>query len=205
MEDKKELGLVHLYTGDGKGKTTASLGLAFRAIGHGYKTYIIQFLKGGGYTGELISAKNIMMEHILMDQFGKDCIKEQEQLKLPGFGKGDKVRNHQYCGECRDCFSIDEAEKMHARTGFNIAKDISSSGEYDLIILDEICGAISEKLVDLQEVLNLIKNKHKTTELVLTGRNAPLELKQAADYVSEVKNVKHPFDKGIEARKGVEY
>ncbi|MBS1266186.1 MAG: hypothetical protein MAG795_00153 [Candidatus Woesearchaeota archaeon] len=205
MEDKANLGLIHLYTGNGKGKTTASLGLALRAIGHGYKVYIIQFLKGGGYTGEVISVKSLVRDLMSIDQFGKDCVKEQQQLKLPGFGNGSMVRNHQYCGECRYCFSIDEAEKAHARKGFKLAKKLSSSGEYDLIILDEICGAISQDLVKLNEVLNLVEDKHEHTELVLTGRSAPEELKKIAHYVSEINNIKHPFQQGIEARKGVEY
>jgi cob(I)alamin adenosyltransferase len=198
-----ELGLVHLYTGHGKGKTTASLGLAIRAIGHGFSVYMIQFLKGGGYTGEVITVNNVL-QAMEIKQFGKECVDEQKQTKLTGYN-GNMVRSHENCGGCRYCFTIDEEEKLHAQRGFSLAKKIAASGDYDVVILDEVCGAINEGLVELDQVLELTKKKHKKTELLLTGRDAPSGLIKIADYVSHVEKVKHPFDKGIEARRGIEF
>ena len=199
-----ELGLVHIYTGHGKGKTTASLGLAIRAIGQGFKVCMIQFLKGGSYTGEFVAAKDILPK-LEIHQFGKECIKSAKQLKLFGFSNGNVVRNSRFCGDCRYCFTIDNEEKIAAQEGLSLASKKTSSGDYDVVILDEICGAINEGLVDVEDVLNIIKNKYKKTELVLTGRDAPKELIKAADYVSDVKKIIHPFDKGVEARRGIEY
>ena len=199
-----ELGLVHLYTGYGKGKTTASIGLAIRAIGQGFKVCMIQFLKGGSYTGEFVAAKEIIPK-LEIHQFGKSCIKSDKQLKLFGFSDSNVVRNSRFCGECRHCFTIDDEEKLAAMEGLSLANKKTSSGDYDVVILDEVCGAIKERLIDIKDVLNLIKNKYEKTELILTGRDAPKELIMVADYVSDMKNVRHPFDKGVEARKGIEY
>lgn len=203
-----DLGLIHVYTGHGKGKTTSSIGLAIRATGHGYRTCMIQFLKGGSYTGEYVAASDVFKQ-IEMHQVGKSCIKLDTQLKLASFEpekrNGDFVRNSKFCGDCRYCFSIDEDEKLASQEGLNLAIKKAKSGDYDIIILDEIFGVINQGLVEINSVLKLITEKHKDTELVLTGRDAPEEVINAADYVSEVRKVKHPFDKGIEARKGIEY
>jgi cob(I)alamin adenosyltransferase len=167
---------------------------------------MVQFLKGGGYTGELVAA-DLFLPKLTMHQFGKHCVAESKQMKLGGYEKPRPimVRTREACNECRYCFTIDEEEKEHARRGFALARQMSASGEYDLVILDEVCGAISQKLITLQEVLDLIAKKNQDTELVLTGRDAPHELEAAADYVSHVKSIKHPYEKGIEARKGIEY
>ncbi len=204
MDEEFSGGLVHLYTGQGKGKTTASLGLALRAIGHGFRVYMVQFLKGGGYTGELVASNNLL-EQLTIQQFGKACIKEDKQMKLPGFGNGDMIRNHELCEGCRYCFSIDEMEKMHSLRGLELAKKAATSGEYEIVILDEVCGAINSELINIEQVLEIIKSKHDKTELVLTGREAPEELQKVSDYVSRVEKIKHPFDQGINARKGIEY
>ena len=204
MKEDFSGGLVHLYTGQGKGKTTASLGLALRAIGHGYKVFMVQFLKGGNYTGELVTAKNFL-EHLTIHQFGKGCIKEHKQMKLPGFGNGDMVRGHDGCQGCRYCFSIDEMEKHNSQIGLDTARKAAESGEYEIVIMDEVCGAINSDLIDIENVIDIIKSKHEKTELVLTGREAPEELKSVCDYVSVVEKIKHPFDKGVMARKGIEY
>lgn len=197
-----ELGLVHIYTGNGQGKTTAALGLALRAMGQGFRVCIIQFLKGGSYTGEFVASKEL--KQLEIHQVGKACIKSDKQLKLLE-SNGNVVRNSKYCGDCRYCFSIDEAEKQAAIEGLSFAAKKASKGDYDLVILDEIFGAMHEKLVEREEVIELIKNKFDKTELILTGRDAPEELIKLADYVSVVNKVKHPYDKGVEARRGIEY
>jgi cob(I)alamin adenosyltransferase len=207
------LGLIHIYTGYGKGKTTASLGLAMRAIGQGYKACMIQFLKGGKYTGEYITAHTNLVG-LEIFQFGKDCVKEDTQLRLDGFSPLKRsipnnnhtmVRGVSFCGECRACFTINEAERQDTIKGLAFAKKTIASGEYDLVILDEICGAINQSLIKVEDIVELARGKDKKTELVLTGRDAQKELVALADYVSEIKHVKHPYDKGIHARRGIEF
>lgn len=189
-EDSKEkLGLVHVYTGDGKGKTTASLGLALRAIGNNLKVYMIQFLKSG-FTGELYSSKKL---GFTIEQFGVDALKEK-QIKLQEFA--DKTG--------RFVFQPDTEEKAAAMQALEHAEKIIKSNEYNLVILDEINCALDKGLIQLKDVLDLIKD-HGKVELVFTGRDAPKELKEAADYVSVVNRVKHPWQKGIKARRGIEY
>jgi len=206
-----ELGLIHVYTGYGKGKTTASLGLALRAIGQGFKACMIQFLKGGKYTGEYITA-HTNLDGLDIFQFGKECIKEDTQLRLDGFSRQSipknnhtMVRGVSFCGECRACFTINEAERQDTIKGLAFAKKTLASGEYDLVILDEICGAINQGLVKVEEVVELARSKHPKTELVFTGRDAPKELVEIADYVSKIEPIKHPYDRGIGARRGIEY
>ena len=189
-EDSKEkLGLVHVYTGDGKGKTTASLGLALRAIGNNLKVYMIQFLKSG-FTGELYSSKKL---GFTIEQFGVDALKEK-QIRLQEFA--DKTG--------RFVFQPDIEEKAAAMQALEHAKKMIKSNDYDLIILDEINCALDKGLIPLDDVLNLVKD-HGKVELVLTGRDAPKEVMDAADYVSVVNRVKHPWQKGIKARRGIEY
>jgi len=205
-------GQVQVYTGDGKGKTTAALGLALRAIGQGFKVYIIQYMKGGAYTGEFISAKNYL-PNIEMIQFGRPCIKQQKQMKIDGFSpKGsinktifDFVRDDIDCGSCRYCFLNDEVQKDYIKEAFKKTSEVILSGNYDLVILDEVNVALSLGLLELEEFLSLIKKKPKALELVLTGRDAPEELLRIADLVTEMKPHKHYFEKGQMARRGVEY
>ncbi len=209
-----ELGLVHIYTGYGKGKTTASLGLAMRAIGQGFKACMIQFLKGGKYTGEYITAHS-NLEGLEIFQFGKECIKMDTQLKLDGFSQQEArskstngktmIRGVSFCGECRACFTINEAEKQDTQKGLSFARKTVASGDYDLVILDEICGAINTGLLRVEDVVELAKSRYPGTELVFTGRDAPKELVEIADYVSKIEPVKHPYNKGISARRGIEY
>ena len=188
-DSKESLGLVHVITGDGKGKTTSSLGLALRAIGNNLKVYMIQFLKSG-FTGELYSAKKLGFE---IEQFGVDALKEK-QKHLQEFS--DKTG--------RFVFQPDVKEKEAAIQGWEHAKKIIKSNDYDMVILDEINCVLEKGLVPIQEVLEIIK-KHGNVELVLTGRDAPKELMEAADYVNVVQRIKHPWQKGIVARKGIEY
>ncbi|MEM3464614.1 MAG: cob(I)yrinic acid a,c-diamide adenosyltransferase [Candidatus Bathyarchaeia archaeon] len=174
---KLEKGIVQVYTGNGKGKTSAAFGLALRAVGRGLKVYIIQFIKGGFDYGELY------------------VIDKLPNITLRAFGRGKFVVQK-------------PPEKEDVRLGeeaFKLAREVVESEEYDLVILDEVNVALNLKLISLEEVLELIKKKPKHVELVLTGRYAPKEIIEAADLVTEMREVKHPFKKGFQARKGIEY
>lgn len=171
-------GFVHVYTGNGKGKTTASLGLALRALGHGQRVFMLQFMKGSKEYGELKAAEK-HLPNLIVVQSGLETFvcKEQPSLK----------------------------DLDLARQGLDIAKKIIAAGHYDMVILDEINVALDFNLIPLEEVLDLIKNKPARLELVLTGRYAPQEVIDAADLVSDVTLVKHPYYQGVEAREGIEY
>jgi cob(I)alamin adenosyltransferase len=177
MMPKLAKGLVQVYTGDGKGKTSAAFGIALRAIGRGLKVYIIQFIKGGFDYGELY------------------IIDRLPNLVLKAFGRGEFVIQK----------PPGEEDIKLAEEAFQLAKKVVEGGEYDIVILDEINVAINLKLISLEGVLELIKKKPKHVELVLTGRYAPKEIIDAADLVTEMREVKHPFNKGYKARKGIEY
>ena len=203
-------GQVQVYTGDGKGKTTASLGLAMRAIGQGFKVFIIQFLKGGAYTGEYISLKNYL-PNVEILQFGRPCIKQQKQLKLDGYSQRkdkeifDFVREEVECGTCRFCFLNDDVQRDYVEEAFKKALEVVLSGDYDMVILDEINVAMHLDMLNTELVLNLMANKPEHVELILTGRNAPEEIIHHADLVTEMKPEKHYFEQGVGARRGVEY
>ena len=186
-DNTAELGLVHVITGDGKGKTTSSLGLAMRAIGNNLKVHMIQFLKSG-FTGELYSAKKLGFS---IEQFGVDALK-QKHLQEFADRTGAFV------------FQPDVKEKDAAMQGWQHAKDMIKSGNYDLIVLDEINCVLAKELIPIKEVLDIVK-EHGKVELVFTGRDAPEELMEAADYVNIVQGKKHPWQKGIVARSGIEY
>jgi len=170
-------GLVQIYTGNGKGKTTAALGQGFRAAGHGLRVIMIQFMKGKINYGELKAAKRL--KDFAIEQYG-----------LPSFVDRDHPS---------------KKDVALARQGFERARQAAKSKHYDIVILDEINVAVDYGLVKLSEVLDLVKHKARSVELILTGRYAPKELIQAADLVSEVKEIKHHFEKGVAARKGIEY
>lgn len=204
-----KLGLVHVYTGNGKGKTTHAMGIAMRAVGQGFKVYVVQFMKGGAYTGEFIAAKNFLPT-VDFEQHGKPCVKEQKQMKLQGLDDNkppyfDYVRDDIDCGSCRHCFLNDTEQRGFVRSAFDKAKEITSSSEYDLVVLDEINVALDFDFIKVDELKRLIKNKSKHTELILTGRGASKEIMALSDYVSEIKSIKHPFDDGVSARRGIEY
>ena len=173
---KLEKGLVQVYTGNGKGKTSASFGLALRAVGRGLKVYIIQFIKGGFDYGELY------------------VVDKLPGLTLEAFGRGKFVSEKK-----PDMVDIDLARQALAK-----AQEIMKGG-VDVLILDEINVAVNLKLIDIEEVLELIKKKPEHMELVLTGRKAPVEIVQAADLVTEMIEIKHPYNSGFKARKGIEY
>ena len=174
---KLEKGLVQVYTGNGKGKTSASFGLALRAIGRGLKVYMIQFIKGGFDYGEL---------HV---------VDSLPNFKLKAFGRGKFITSN----------PPEEEDVRLAQEALRLAEEIVESREYDIVILDEINVALHLRLVKLQDVVELIKKKPENVEIVLTGRNAPKEIIELADLVTELKEIKHPFSKGYQARKGIEY
>jgi cob(I)alamin adenosyltransferase len=190
---RKRRGLVHVYTGDGKGKTTAAVGLATRAIGHGLTVYMIQFLKGGGHAGECEAGKGIL-PGFNVRQFGKACPYSEEMKK-----------GAMECGNCKDCFLTRQEEKAKVEEAMIFARKTLKSGKYDLVILDEINNTVSRKFTTVTKLMELVKSRKPKVELVLTGRNAPKELIQYADYVTEMKKIKHPFTKGIRARYGIDY
>ena len=192
------LGLIQVYTGEGKGKTSASLGLSLRAIGQGFSTYIIQFMKSGD-SGELFSVKKYV-PHIKIVQFGKDALSDK-QLKMFEFdGKGNTDGT-----EGRFIFLPDAAEKEPARRALEHATNVIKSGKYNLVVLDEINCALDKNLIEIKDVIKLLDDKPENVEIVLTGRNAPQEILEKADYVSEIKQVKHPWEQGVGARRGIEY
>jgi cob(I)alamin adenosyltransferase len=190
-EDKDHLGLVHVVTGDGKGKTTSSIGLAVRAMGSNLKAYMIQFLKSG-MTGELYTIRKHLPGMNII-QFGVDAVKERQEKLNEFTDKGSKF-----------VFNPDNEEMEAAMLGLQHAKKIIKSGDYDLVILDEINVALDKGLIPLKEVLDLMDN-HGKAELFFTGRDAPQEIINKADYVSMIVAKKHPWEKGVKARKGIEY
>jgi len=176
-EHRLKKGLVQVYTGNGKGKTSAAFGLALRAIGRGLQVYIIQFIKGGFDYGEL---------HI---------VDKLPNLKLAAFGRGSFITQVP---------PSDEDVKL-AREGFELAEKVVQRGEYDIVVLDEINVVLNLKMIKTDEVLDLIRNKPKHVELILTGRYAPEQIIAVADLVTEMKEVKHPYAKGLPPRTGIEY
>ncbi|MDP1808753.1 MAG: cob(I)yrinic acid a,c-diamide adenosyltransferase [Actinomycetota bacterium] len=170
------IGLVHVYTGDGKGKTTAAIGLAVRAAGRGLNCRIIQFMKGATTSGE--TAALAAMETIHIDRIGLNLIG-------PNPPDTDEIK--------RSLIPAMEA----ARTAVG--------GQFDLVVLDEIITACSAGLLSEPSLISIIQEKAEAVELVLTGRGATEELIGRADYVTEMKNIKHPFDQGQPARIGIEF
>lgn len=206
METK--LGLIHVYTGDGKGKTTAAMGLVLRAIGQGYKACIIQFMKGGYYTGEFISFKQFLPNNEFL-QFGRGCIKQKTQLTQYEPAQ-EKPAVHMLeesieCGTCRWCFLNDEKQKEFCSAALAYAKKVVTSGEFDIVLLDEINVAVHFKMIELPQVLDLIKNKNPQIELILTGRDAHPQVIELADLATNMTQIKHYYEKGVMARKGIEY
>jgi len=186
--------LLQIYTGDGKGKTTAVFGLAMRAAGHGYKVMIIQFMKGSTYSGELLSAAKLGIE---VYQFGKTC--PYAALIKGGF------MNCQKCGECSiGGKEVTDLDLEIFDMAWIFTQDTVNKGQYHLVILDEILNAVRKNLITLDVLLSWLQGVSKDNEIVLTGRTAPLELIEMADLVSEVKKIKHPYPE-VKARRGIEY
>lgn len=171
-----EKGFIHVYTGNGKGKTTAAIGLGIRATGEGLKVYMIQFMKGRRYS-EIDALDHI--QNFTVVQFGRDEFVSKENPEQ---------------------IDIDLARK-----GFEQAKKIINKGEHDVVILDEINVAVDYNLIPLNDVLQLLEEKPKKVELILTGRYASPEVVKQADIVSEILEIKHPYQNGIESRKGIDW
>jgi len=178
MRPKLEKGLVQVYTGNSKGKSTAAFGLALRAVGHGFHVYIIQFMKGSSYYGELVSFKRLEPE-CRLEHFG-----------LPGWVKQGEAKPE---------------DIVEARRALERAQELMLSREWDIIILDEINNALWFELLTVDEVLAFLSKKPEQVELILTGRNAPTQIVDAAQLVTEMVEIKHPYQLGINARKGIEY
>ena len=175
-----EKGLVIVYTGGGKGKTTAALGLALRAIGYNHKVCMIQFIKGSWHYGEMDSSKKLAPE-----------------FELIAVGKG-------FVGIMDDKSPREEHEKI-AEEAIKICKKKISSRNFDLVILDEVNYAIDLGLINIEDVIELIKTKPDSLDVVLTGNNAKQEIIDLADLVTEMKEIKHPFKSGIKAKKGIDF
>lgn len=177
-----ELGYIQVYTGDGKGKTTASLGLTFRALGRGWNVLVILFTKGGNDYGELYSARQ------LSPQIAR-------QLTIVQAGLNRIVFTH----------NMKEEDAVEISNGWEIAKRAVFSGKYQMIVMDEANIAIDLGLIPLQEMKDLLANKPRELEIVLTGRRAHPEIIEMAHLVSEIRPIKHYWDIGVKARKGIEY
>ncbi|HBG48552.1 MAG TPA: cob(I)yrinic acid a,c-diamide adenosyltransferase [Cyanobacteria bacterium UBA9971] len=177
-----KIGYIQVYTGDGKGKTTASLGLTMRALGRGWKVLIVMFAKGGNGYGELFSFRELSP-------------KLMNQLKIIQAGLDKIVYKN----------TVSEEDKNAVDYGWKAAKQAAMSGEFDLIVLDEANIAIELGLISLEDMKDFLKNKPASLEIVLTGRHAHPEIIELAHLVSEINPVKHYWDIGVTARKGIEY
>ena len=175
-----ESGLIIVYTGKGKGKTTAALGIALRATGYNKKICMIQFIKGSWPYGEMTSSKRL-----------------EPEFELIAAGKG-------FVGIIDDSSPIEDHKRI-ANEAVKISRSKIQSGEYDIVILDEINYAINLGLIELKDVLSLIKSKPSSLDLVLTGNHAKDEILELADLVTEMKEIKHPFQKGKKAKKGIDF
>ena len=180
VRPRLEEGLVHVITGDGPGKTTSALGLGIRAVGQGYRVYMIQFMKGTWNHEEYGEVK---------------FLRSVGGFQVRQFGRGEFVSKRK-----PDKLDLDLAAR-----GLRHARKVIQRGLHDVVILDEILVALDYNLLSRREVSALITAKPKHVELILTGRNAPKGFRRLADYVVEIREVKHPFQKGLLARRGVEF
>ncbi|MHB1125554.1 MAG: cob(I)yrinic acid a,c-diamide adenosyltransferase [Bacillota bacterium] len=176
--EKQKRGLVQVYTGNGKGKTTAALGQALRALGHGYKVMMVQFMKGSKNYGELQAVEKNLPDFVIIQSGRHDFVNKQNPEKI----------------------DIDLA-----RQGLSIAREAVVSGSFDMLILDEINVALDFGLIPLAEVLELIVTRPVQLDLILTGRYAHGEILAVADLVSEVQEAKHHYASGVQAREGIEF
>lgn len=174
-------GLILINTGNGKGKTTAAIGCALRSAGHKQKVLILQYIKGGMNTGELKSIEKLK-PYIEIFRLGKGFIKYKE-------GKP----------------SVTEDDKKDAKQAYEFTIDKIKDSSYDLIILDEIINLLNFGLISFEELKKIIFYRPEDSSIILTGSNAPMELIELADTVTEMKEVKHAFQRGIKAKKGIEF
>ncbi len=175
--EPRSQGLVQVFTGDGKGKTSAALGTALRALGHGLRVYIVFFMKGDYPYGE------------------RNILSQLPNITVASFGQK----------EFTDPAKIKPEEIEQAKQALDAAREAMLSGDYDIVVLDEVNVAVAWNLVALNEVIRLIKDKPRNVELILTGRKADTRLIELADLVTEMVKIKHPYDKGVLARKGLDY
>ena len=180
LEPKERRGLVVVITGNGKGKTTAALGLALRACGHGMRVCIIQFMKGDLYAGEWDGVKKMACE-----------------IELHATGKG-------FCGIQGNPYPWAE-HRANAQDAVDLVHEKMATGAFDLMILDEINNSLKLKLVDLEQLLEIIRARPPLMHLVLTGRDAHPEVIELADTVSEIREIKHAYRQGIEPQPGIDY
>jgi cob(I)alamin adenosyltransferase len=180
FEPKEKVGLIVVTTGHGKGKTTSAFGIALRAAGHDMKVCIIEFMKGDMYSGEIDGVKRL-----------------SPNIELHLTGKG-------FCGIRRNPYPFEE-HRANAQEAIKLAQEKMLSGSFDILILDEINNALKLKLVDLQQVLELINDKPPLMHLILTGRDAHPEVVQRAHTVTEMIDIRHAYRQGIEPQKGIDY
>lgn len=181
-ERERRRGLVMVYTGEGKGKTTAAVGLAARAAGNRLRVFFLQFIKGQWRSGEREALRALA-----------------PYVELAVTGRGFTLEH------LRDPRIPMQTHQEAAAAGWALAKELLRRGEHDMLVLDELLGAISAGLVPLAEVLDAIRARPPHLHLVITGRGAPAELVEVADLVSEVVPIKHPFQQGIKAQRGIEF
>ena len=170
-------GLVQVFTGNGKGKTTAALGTILRAAGHGLRVFIVFFMKGDYPHGEY------------------DSLTKLPDVTVTSFGLRHLI----------DPGNVDPEDIKQAKLALEAAREATLNGKYDLVVLDEVNVAVEYKLIKLNDVIDLVNRKPVNVELILTGRYADNRLIEKADLVTEMVNIKHPYEKGINARKGIEY
>jgi cob(I)alamin adenosyltransferase len=170
-------GLVQVFTGNGKGKTSAAIGMVIRALGRGLKVYIVFFMKGDSRYGE------------------RSILSQLPNVTMESFGSKEFI----------DRANIKPEEKEQAKRALAAAREAVLSNSYDLVVLDEVNVAVAFNLIELEEVLGLIEDKPEGVELILTGRQADSKLVQSADLVTEMLKIKHPYDEGVAGREGIEY
>jgi cob(I)alamin adenosyltransferase len=180
LEPKKKIGLVVVFTGAGKGKTSAALGIVLRCTGHDMKACIIEFIKGDLYSGEIDGLRKL-----------------SPQIELHIMGKG-------FCGIKGDSYTHKQHRKK-AQEAVKLAEKRMYAGDFDILVLDEINVALTLKLVDLAQIVELIEKKPPLMHLILTGRGAHPKIIKKADIVTEMKEIKHAFRKGIEPQKGIDF
>lgn len=199
----KSLGFVHLYFGNGKGKTTAALGLALRSSGYNFKIALVQYLKAAKEYGEINFIKKNMRKNIEVFRFGKKCIVHSAKVQncYVCFSKFKELPCH---------FNLknpDNENLQQVKNAWEKSKYLIKSKKYKIVILDEILFCINYNLLKINEIYDFLQNK-TTGEIILTGRGNKNKLKKLfliADYITEMKEEKHPYKKGLIARKGIEY
>ncbi len=177
MMEKKDKGIVQVYTGNGKGKTSAALGAILRAVGHNLRVYVVFFMKGKYSYGEFSTLSRL--PDVQVASFGLRCFTNRK--------------------------NIDPEEAKQAKMALAAARDAMLSGNYDFIVLDEVNISVYFKLIELDDVIQLINDRPKNVNLILTGRNADARIIALADLATEMVKLKHHYDKGVKARKGIEY